>query len=87
MKFKQGFMLRQIAGSWIVVPVGQRVVDFNGLMTLSETGAFLWKRIEERETEDELLTAVLEEYEVDVEVARTDMAEFLGLLRESGVLE
>lgn len=87
MKIKQGFMLREIAGSWVVVPLGQRVVDFNGLMTLNETGAFLWERIEQGEAEGELMNALLEEYEVDVDVARSDVDDFLGLLQESGVLE
>jgi len=80
-------MLREIAGTWIVVPLGQRVVDFNGLITLSETGAFLWKRLEQGAGEDELTTALLEEYDVDMETASADVAEFLGSLETSGVVE
>jgi hypothetical protein len=39
MKIKKDFMLREIVGTWIVVPLGERVVDFNGMVTLNETGA------------------------------------------------
>jgi len=80
-------MLREIAGTWIVVPLGQRVVDFNGLMTLSETGAFLWKRLEQEAGEDELITALLEEYEVDEETAKADIDEFLKELKSGGIAE
>lgn len=41
MKLKTGFMLREIAGQWIVVPLGQRTVEFNAIMNLSETGALI----------------------------------------------
>ena len=44
MKIKDGYMVREVAGSQIVVPVGERTVDFNGIITLNETAAFLcWR--------------------------------------------
>ena len=43
MTLKKGFMLRSIAGTHVVIPLGERVVDFNGILTLNETGAFLWE--------------------------------------------
>jgi hypothetical protein len=61
MKLKSGFMLREIAGQWVVVPLGSRVVEFNSIMTLSETGAFLWRLLEKGTTEDEMVQAILEE--------------------------
>lgn len=45
MKIKEGFMLRQVAESWVVVPMRNEELDFNGMITLNETGAFLWKRL------------------------------------------
>jgi len=47
MKIKNNLILREIAGSWIIVPVAEMVVEFNGLMNLNETGAFLWKKLAE----------------------------------------
>jgi hypothetical protein len=87
MKIKSGFMLREIAGSWIVVPIGQRVVEFNGLMTLSETGAALWKRLEAGATVDELAATILEEYEIDEETARNDVQEFVAAVGDKGLFE
>lgn len=42
MQIKPGFAMRKIAGSNIVVPVGAASSDFNGMITLNDTGAFLW---------------------------------------------
>ena len=42
MKLKSGFILREIAGSSIIVPVGERVKEFNGVINLNDTGVFLW---------------------------------------------
>ena len=42
MKLKEDFLLRQVADTWVVMPIGQEMLDFNGMLTLNETGAFLW---------------------------------------------
>lgn len=87
MKIKDGFMLRQIAGTWLVVPVAERVVDFNGMFTLSDTGVFLWKLLQEGKDTGELLAAITEEYEIDEETAKTDIDAFLDKLKEQGIVE
>lgn len=87
MKIKNGFMLREIAGTWIVVPIGQRVVEFNGLMTLSEAGAILWRKLEAGATMDELAAAILEDYDVDEKTARDDVQEFVAGVEDKGLLE
>lgn len=88
MKIKPGFLLREIAGSWIVVPIGQRVVEFNGLLSLSESGALLWHKLEkEVEKEEELVNALTEEYDIDVETAKEDVREFISSIRERGLIE
>ncbi|MCX8128628.1 MAG: PqqD family protein [Clostridia bacterium] len=87
MKIKDGFMLREVAGSWIVVPLGKRVVEFNGLMTLSESGASLWRKLEEGADEDELVDLVLKEYDIDEATARADVQEFISNMLERGLCE
>ena len=88
MKIKSGFLLRTIAGSSIVVPVGNRSLDFNGMITLNGTAAFLWKRLEQGATEEELAAAILENYEdVDEAEAKKSVADFLEKLREVDCLE
>ncbi len=87
MKIKDGFILRQVAGSYIVIAVGGDSVDFNGMITVNETGAFLWEKLTEGATEAELLGAMLDEYEVDEATAKADIAEFLNLLEDGKLLE
>ena len=64
MKIKDGFLLRQVGGNQVVVPVGAQTVDFRCIITLNETGAFLWQRLQQPATQDGLVEALLEEYDV-----------------------
>ena len=47
MKVKKDFLLRQVAGSWVAVAVGAQSVDFDGMLTLNESGALLWRALEQ----------------------------------------
>ncbi len=87
MKTKEGFVLRSIAGSHIVVPIGAASLDFNGMITLNESAAFLWKRIEAGAEIDELVNALLAEYEVDEATARACTVDFVQKLKEAGCVE
>ena len=87
MKIKENFLLRQVAGSWLVMPIGQEMLDFNGIITLNETGAFLWQRLQEGADIEELATALTGEYKVSLEEARADIKEFCGKLTRFGCIE
>ena len=51
--------MREVAQSHVVVPTGKAALDFSGMMTLNETGAFLWRQLEAGTTEPELVAALL----------------------------
>lgn len=87
MKIKEGFVLRNIAGSHIVVPVGAVSIDFNGMITLNDSAAFLWKQLEKGTDVDGLTAAILAEYETDEDTARTCSQDFVDKLNEAGCLE
>ena len=86
MKVKQGFMLRAIAGNYVVVPVGKAAVDFNGIITLNETGAFLWEQLVHEVTLETLLSKMIDTYEVSMEQATNDLKSFLKILEEANLL-
>ena len=86
MKIKDGFILREVAGNYIVVAVGEAVKNFNGIINLNETGAFLWKQLQEGATEEQLKAAMLEEYDVQEDVAQNDIKAFIDKLNEKGLL-
>lgn len=87
MKIKSGFILREIAGEYIIVPTGQAAIDFNGLITVNEVGRFLWEELQKETTESELTDRILDEYEIDRETALNDVREFIENLKTSGILE
>lgn len=87
MRIKEGFLLREIAGSWVVVPMGQRVVEFNGLLSLNESGALLWRKLEQVGNTQELVDTIREEYDVDEATARSDIQDFISFMHQKGLIE
>lgn len=87
MKIKDNFMLRKVADCYVVVPIGAAVAGFNGMINLNEAGAFLWQLLENDTTEDAVVAAMLEHYEVDEEVARNDVRKFIAQLNDANLLD
>lgn len=87
MKIKKDFILRKVADSYVVVPVGKLTLDFNGIINLNETGAFLFGLLQEGAEKEELLRKMLEEYDVTPEKAAADIDVFLKKVEEADVLE
>ena len=87
MKIKDGFVKRNIAGTEIVVPVGKTASEFNGMITLNESGAFFWDCLLKETTADEVVKKVLDIYEVTPEKAAADVEKFINMLRENDLLE
>ena len=87
MKINPGFVLKEVATSFVIVPTGANLVDFSAMITLNETGAFLWNNIGENTTAEELTQALLAEYDVDRETAAADVEEFVSVLESKKVIE
>lgn len=87
MKVKNGFIVRQIAGQNVAVPVGQASKDFHGMIKLNESGLLIWKCLEKDTDEDAIVSAMLEKYDVTAEQARLDVHAFTEVLRNAGILE
>ena len=86
MKIKDGFILKEVAGENVVIPTGSNLVDFNAMMTLNETGVFLWQRLEQDITIDKLVDAVCAEYDIDRDIAIQDIKEFVQSLEANGII-
>jgi len=86
MKVDKEFVLREIAGDYIIIPMGKTALEFNGLITVNEVGVSLWKMLQNEVTLEELVRGILNEYDVKEEVAREDIQEFLDTLIEGGIL-
>lgn len=87
MKIKAGYIMREVAGSHVVVPTGVATLDFSGMITLNETGSFLWKRLAKHKMERELILDIIQAYDVDKETAKADVTEFIQKLKSADLLE
>ncbi len=87
MKIKEGYIVRTVAGSNIVLPIGEQEVKFNGIMTINETGMFLWDLLVLGAEKETLVEAILNEYEVSKEIAERDVDLFIDKLLGAGLVE
>lgn len=87
MRIKKGFILKEIAGSYVVVAVGPAVKNFNGAISLNGVGATLWKALEQDNTEEGLIKALTDEYDVENEKAKIDVENFVKKLKEANLVE
>ena len=87
MNLKKNFVLRKVAGTWIVLPLGIETVNFSGMLQLNDSGALLWKVLEDGGDKKALVDAMLNEYNVTVEQAEADIDAFLNILIQSGCME
>ena len=86
MKRNQDFLMQNVAGTMVVVPVGEAAVAFKGMLTLNAVGAYIWELLENEQTVQSLTKALVERYEVAAEVAQADVEAFLAKLQEAGAL-
>lgn len=89
MKIRKGFVLRDVCGVQVIVGEGLDAIDFGKLLSLNETGAFLWKTAAEQGdfSVDSLTDALCREYEVEPEQGRSDVAGMVNEWLQAGVLE
>ena len=86
MKIKDSFILSEIGDSFIVVPTGEDTVNLNGMITLNDTGAFLFKKLKEDITVEELADEMIKEYDVDKATVINDINNFVEKLKTIGAI-
>ncbi len=87
MKAKPNYKLNTVAGENILVNVGNDSDAFNGVIMLNGTGAFLWKMLENGTEHDEMVAALLEEYEVDEPTAIQGVDDFIESIKKADLCE
>ncbi len=86
MKLKNGFIMRTIAGKDIILPSGDEL-NLNAMITLNETGKFIWQRLEQETTEEQIVNDILAVYDVSREDAAKCVKEFIEKLRSYDFIE
>ena len=87
MKVRDGFILREVGDQPVVVAVGGASQYFNGMVKLNASGKFLFEQLKDDKSEDDLVKAMTEKYEVDEETARKDVQSFVETLVKPGIIE
>jgi hypothetical protein len=87
MKIKNGFVLRNLLEEYVVMPTGQNITAFGGTIVLNEVAAFVWSKMAEPVTRNELVEYILSEYEIDRATAERDLDALIDRLNSYGVLE
>ena len=87
MKIKENLVLRQVADTWTVLPLGKDIINFDGMITLNDTGAMLWQILEKGAEKADLVSALTAEYDVSVEEAAADIDAYIEKLANAGCLE
>jgi hypothetical protein len=87
MKINENFLLREVAGNRVVMPVGEAAERFNGMIKLNGSGAYLFEKIQAGLDEEGLVAAMLGDYDIDEETARRDIGNFVDTLRKMGIIE
>lgn len=83
----ENFLLQEVAGSQVVVPLGVAVASFSGLITLNEAGVILWNTLAQECTKQDLVNALTSQYEVSEAQAAEDVDRFLEKLRQVGAVK
>ncbi len=87
MKIKNGFMLRKVGEQNVVVAVGEASRSFNGIIRLNDSGKYLWEKLSRETTEAQLLSDMLNDYNIDEATAKADIERFVAELKKAGILE
>jgi hypothetical protein len=87
MKLSSDFVLRRVVDSAVLVPFGEKMTNFNGILSLNKVGVFLAELLQEETTSKALVDAVVERFDIDAETATKDVDAFLEQLRINGALD
>ena len=87
MKTSSNFVLRRVAGECMLMPAGDNISTFRGVLLMNELSAFVWEKMQTPVSWDELLTAILDRYQIDEQTAASDLDGLLAKFRQLGVIE
>lgn len=87
MKLKNGIVTNSIDGESFAIATGEAAKEFNGLVKNNPTAAFIFELLKTEQTEDSIVAAMLEKYEVDEPIVRADVKELLALLKSKNLIE
>ncbi len=86
MELKKEVVLRTIADETMLIPIGADTKEYNGIFTLTDSAVTAFKAIQAGKNKDEIVDAILEEFDVDITTAQRDVNDFLTRLKKYGII-
>lgn len=89
MKATENYQIKEIAGTSVLIPAGQNVIEYKGILQLNSTAAFIWSQLQEEISYEELLSRLAAEYEAvgdEIKIIRADLDAFISKAGEHGLI-
>jgi len=86
MEIKREFSVREIAGEYLLVPMGKTALDLNGMITLNDVAADIWNMLPTAKTSAEIVCRIMHDYDADEKTVRADVEEFLCKLKKLDII-
>ena len=74
----KSIVTRKTGNEYVLVPITNNIADMTSVYTLNETGAFIWEQIDGKRNVEEIISALISEYDIDYKSAETDVFSFIG---------
>lgn len=87
MKIKDGFILKDVAGSKIVIATGSAKLDFNGVITFNSVGADIFKMLDGTNSVEDIITKISSDYGADKNIVETDVLKLIDKMRKHNLIE
>ncbi len=87
MKIKEGFLVREVSGQTVIIPDGEKNVDFKGMIKLNESAKLIWEALAKGKDEEAVADELAEKYGLSKEKALSDVQSFTDRMRKEGFLE
>lgn len=87
MKIKDGFILKDVAGSKIVIATGKQKLDFNGVITFNSVGADVFMLLDGTNTVEDIVKKISEDYDVSAEIVQTDVERLIEKMRKYNLID
>lgn len=87
MRIKDGFVMRDVAGSKVVLPIGERQEEINGIITFNDTGAEIFNMLNGTYTVEEIIEKLAKDYETSYDVVKADVMNLIEKMRSQGLIE
>ena len=87
MKIKDGFVIRPVMGSYVVIATGEMSKSFHGMVKLNGTAKDIWELLERGLDEDGIVKAMSDSYEVDEDTLRADVKKTVAAFVAQGFVE